>query len=444
MSAGGGAGLPVLARRTVEAGLTRARVGGGGPGVGGRGGAHERRGPRGRHRLAASCATAGWTWRPRPGARTTPGRLAFGYRTSSVAPSQVVVGATFGVRRGDADEGRAALSEIVRWRRQHQPGGSNAGSVFTNPPGDSAGRLVEAAGLKGFALGTARVSEKHANFIQADDGGSADDVWRLTDHVRAAGGRAVRGGAQRPRSAWWASTQPTMGGWNPGARRAVRRAGRAGEPDPDRRPGPPAGPAGSRSPAARPAHPPAPGRRDPPAGPPPAGGGGVPGGPGRGGGGRVVPRALEVALGPGRHRGRLGPHPAGRDRGRGRPGRPPPDGRRRPRGGGGPAGAAALGAQRHGPAPVARRGPGHRGRGDPGGRVGPARRRPAGARRRLGCLGPGRPGRPGAGRPPGPAGGPRAPGDAGPARSAGELAGARRRARPRGGGHPARGPSRHR
>jgi UDP-N-acetylmuramate dehydrogenase len=56
--------------------------------------------------------------------------------------------------------------------------------VFTNPPGDSAGRLVEAAGLKGFALGSARVSAKHANFIQADDGGSADDVARLTDHVR--------------------------------------------------------------------------------------------------------------------------------------------------------------------------------------------------------------------------------------------------------------------
>jgi UDP-N-acetylmuramate dehydrogenase len=120
------------------------------------------------------------------GGEDGPERLAFSYRTSSVTPSQVVVSATFGVQRGDADRGRAAVAEIVRWRRQHQPGGSNAGSVFTNPPGDSAGRLVEAAGLKGFALGTARVSEKHANFIQADDGGSADDVKRLTDHVRGA------------------------------------------------------------------------------------------------------------------------------------------------------------------------------------------------------------------------------------------------------------------
>jgi UDP-N-acetylmuramate dehydrogenase len=56
--------------------------------------------------------------------------------------------------------------------------------VFTNPEGDSAGRLIEAAGLKGFRLGTAQVSEKHANFIQADKGGRADDVRSLMEHVR--------------------------------------------------------------------------------------------------------------------------------------------------------------------------------------------------------------------------------------------------------------------
>jgi UDP-N-acetylmuramate dehydrogenase len=74
--------------------------------------------------------------------------------------------------------------EIVRWRREHQPGGQNAGSVFTNPPGDSAGRLIDAAGLKGFRVGSAHVSTKHANFFQADDGGSADDVRALIDEVR--------------------------------------------------------------------------------------------------------------------------------------------------------------------------------------------------------------------------------------------------------------------
>ena len=67
---------------------------------------------------------------------------------------------------------------------EHQPGGSNAGSVFTNPPGDPAGKLIEAAGLKGFRLGTAHVSEKHANFIQAEKGGRADDVRALMEHVR--------------------------------------------------------------------------------------------------------------------------------------------------------------------------------------------------------------------------------------------------------------------
>jgi UDP-N-acetylmuramate dehydrogenase len=78
----------------------------------------------------------------------------------------------------------ATIDDIVRWRREHQPGGQNAGSVFTNPPGDSAGRVIDAAGLKGYRRGTARVSEKHANFIQADDRGSADDVFALVQEVQ--------------------------------------------------------------------------------------------------------------------------------------------------------------------------------------------------------------------------------------------------------------------
>ena len=57
--------------------------------------------------------------------------------------------------------------------------------MFTNPEGDSAGRLIEDAGLKGLRLGSAQVSEKHANFIQADTGGRADDVRALMDHVRS-------------------------------------------------------------------------------------------------------------------------------------------------------------------------------------------------------------------------------------------------------------------
>ena len=72
----------------------------------------------------------------------------------------------------------------MRWRREHQPGGANAGSVFTNPPGDSAGRLIDALGLKGFRVGGAVVSAKHANFFQAEAGATADDVHRLVPEVR--------------------------------------------------------------------------------------------------------------------------------------------------------------------------------------------------------------------------------------------------------------------
>ena len=100
-------------------------------------------------------------------------------------PAEVVVEATHRLTPGDPVAGRAAIDEIVRWRRANQPGGANAGSVFTNPPGDSAGRLIDACGLKGLRIGTAEVSPKHANFIQADKGGSADDVRRVMDRVRA-------------------------------------------------------------------------------------------------------------------------------------------------------------------------------------------------------------------------------------------------------------------
>jgi UDP-N-acetylmuramate dehydrogenase len=111
--------------------------------------------------------------------------LELGYRRSAVTATRVVVWAEFALAPGDVEAGTAELAEIVRWRREHQPGGQNCGSVFTNPAGDSAGRLVDAAGCKGLRRGTAHVSGKHANFIQADPGGSADDVAALIAEVRA-------------------------------------------------------------------------------------------------------------------------------------------------------------------------------------------------------------------------------------------------------------------
>jgi len=181
--AGGGVGLPVLARRTVEASLTGLEWAVGVPGSVG-GAVRMNAGGHGSD-TAAVLVRCRWLRLSGPeGGEDGPGALGFGYRSSALGPDDVVVWAEFGLSHGDPAAGRAAIAEIVRWRRQHQPGGSNAGSVFTNPPGDAAGRLVEAAGLRGVRLGSARVSEKHANFIQADEGGSADDVKRLIDHVR--------------------------------------------------------------------------------------------------------------------------------------------------------------------------------------------------------------------------------------------------------------------
>ncbi len=110
--------------------------------------------------------------------------LELSYRHSNLGPTEIVLGARLELSAGSVEQGRAALSEIVAWRRAHQPGGQNAGSVFQNPAGTSAGTLIEAAGLKGHRLGTAMVSQKHANFIQADPGGRAEDVEALLELVR--------------------------------------------------------------------------------------------------------------------------------------------------------------------------------------------------------------------------------------------------------------------
>jgi len=111
-------------------------------------------------------------------------QLHLGYRQSTVSACQVVTSATLDLKEGERAEGEELLAEIVRWRRENQPGGQNSGSVFANPPGDSAGRLIELAGAKGLRIGSAAVSERHANFIQADQGGSADDIFALMAEVR--------------------------------------------------------------------------------------------------------------------------------------------------------------------------------------------------------------------------------------------------------------------
>ena len=105
--------------------------------------------------------------------------LELGYRHSNLRPWEVVASATIELDEGEPGRPSELVGDIVAWRREHQPGGSNAGSVFTNPEDRSAGELIDRAGGKRRRYGTAEVSDKHANFIQADPGGSADDVMAL-------------------------------------------------------------------------------------------------------------------------------------------------------------------------------------------------------------------------------------------------------------------------
>ena len=181
--AGGAVALPALARRCAAAGLTGFEWAVGVPGsVGGA----VRMNAGGHGSDVSACLVDAEVVDLGTGSRRTvaAAELAFGYRTSAIAADQVVARARFGLAEGDAPTARAEIDAIVRWRREHQPGGQNAGSVFTNPPGDSAGRLVDAAGLRGRRLGTAQVSDRHANFIQADEGGRAADVLSLIRQVR--------------------------------------------------------------------------------------------------------------------------------------------------------------------------------------------------------------------------------------------------------------------
>jgi UDP-N-acetylmuramate dehydrogenase len=108
------------------------------------------------------------------------GEAGFGYRESSLPADSVVTSATVGLRPGDPTEIRREMDEARAWRRATQPlAEPNCGSVFKNPPGDHAARLIEAVGGKALSVGAARVSEKHSNFIVAGRGATSQDVHRL-------------------------------------------------------------------------------------------------------------------------------------------------------------------------------------------------------------------------------------------------------------------------
>jgi UDP-N-acetylmuramate dehydrogenase len=126
-------------------------------------------------------------------------RLGYGYRSSVLkrnvgqdailpcrSPETIVLAATLRLERSTREAARAKMEQLVRYRRQTQPPGASMGSMFKNPPGDYAGRLIEAAGLKGTRIGAAEISRLHANFFVNLGGARATDIWALIRLARRA------------------------------------------------------------------------------------------------------------------------------------------------------------------------------------------------------------------------------------------------------------------
>jgi UDP-N-acetylmuramate dehydrogenase len=183
---GGSVALPVAARQSVARGLTGFEWGVGVPGsVGGA----VRMNAGGHGSDMASSLTSVRMFHLRKGleAHVNAVDLGLRFRGSALDDHHVVLSATVDLEWSKSQEAsEAELQEVVRWRRENQPGGQNAGSVFVNPePGKvSAGEVIDELGMRGLRVGSAQVSEKHANFIQADENGSAHDVVALMAEIR--------------------------------------------------------------------------------------------------------------------------------------------------------------------------------------------------------------------------------------------------------------------
>ncbi|MDG2427250.1 MAG: UDP-N-acetylmuramate dehydrogenase [Acidimicrobiales bacterium] len=180
--AGGGASLPVIARQSVAAGLSGFEWAVGVPGSVG-GAIRMNAGGHGSDMATSLIGASTLDLATGIGQSRSVGDLAFSYRSSILLPTEVVTSVKLRLELGHRSTCEKRIEDLVRWRRLNQPGGRNAGSVFTNPSGDSAGRLIDAAGGRGLRVGTAEVSQKHANFIQVDEGGSAHDVVLLMAEI---------------------------------------------------------------------------------------------------------------------------------------------------------------------------------------------------------------------------------------------------------------------
>jgi UDP-N-acetylmuramate dehydrogenase len=184
VSAGGAAWLPSVARQSVEAGRSGLEFFVGIPGSVG-GAVRQNAGGHGSD-------TSEWlesvdlvSFDDGEVRTLTSNDLDMSYRHTNLRADQVVTEARFRTEPGDVAAGRELIASVVKWRREHQPPAVyNAGSVFRNPPGDSAGRIIDSLGLKGMSVGGVRVSEKHANFFVAAPDATATDLHTLVSRIQ--------------------------------------------------------------------------------------------------------------------------------------------------------------------------------------------------------------------------------------------------------------------
>ncbi len=183
VEAGGAAWLPTLARQSVEAGRSGLEFYVGIPGSVG-GAIRQNAGGHGSETREWLETVEIVSVDDGESLTLEPDDLDMSYRHTNLRPDQIVTEARFRTRPGDISQGRELIASIVRWRKEHQPPAMyNAGSVFRNPSGDSAGRIIDSLGLKGFSVGGVRVSEKHANFFVATSDATASDLHRLVARI---------------------------------------------------------------------------------------------------------------------------------------------------------------------------------------------------------------------------------------------------------------------
>jgi UDP-N-acetylmuramate dehydrogenase len=114
--------------------------------------------------------------------------LAYDYRSSSLKARTdrrfLILMATFALERADPPQIRTQMERFIEHRRRTQPPGASLGSIFKNPPGDYAGRLIDSVGLKGHSIGGVQISPIHANFFVNSETGTASDYYALIRYVR--------------------------------------------------------------------------------------------------------------------------------------------------------------------------------------------------------------------------------------------------------------------